>query len=52
MGDTADQTEDRLGERSEPESKNFRQAGIVELKSNKCRAEDGKEERLSWARSL
>lgn len=29
MGDTADQTEDRLGETSEPESKNFRQAGIV-----------------------
>lgn len=48
MGDT----EDRLGERSEPESKNFRQAGIVEAEVDKRRAEDGKEERLSWARPL
>lgn len=31
VGNIADQTEDRLGERSNPESKNFRQAGIVEV---------------------
>lgn len=41
MGDTADQTEDRLGERSEPESKNFRQAGIVEAEVEQMLCREG-----------